>query len=203
MTTSDQHGVYDQIALAIGDACIWWVTIEHVVHDIILHLAVYLDPAFKATTAARDILHTTLASMDSREKVATAKALAHSVNTSDSPDFYERTEELLNYVDNVLRPERNRYIHDLWEIDGKAIIRLKIGARVIRPRPRKRELQLWTQRTYQSIESIREFVTTLELAYRDLVELDNHIAWLCGQRERRASHLQPLPREWRSLARHG
>ena len=177
---SDQKHVYDQIALAIGDACIWWATLEHIVHDVILHLAAYLEPAFEAK-AVRRILHITLSNMDSREKIATAKALANDVDTSYLPDFYERSEVLLNDVDKVLRPERNRYVHYFWEIDGKAIVRLKLGTRVVRPCSRKRELQLGTQQTYENVEDIRKFVTILELTYRDFVDLDNHIAWLMGE----------------------
>lgn len=185
--------------MAIGDTCIRWGILESIVHDIALHLAMYLDPAFKTETA-RHILHLTLSNMDPREKTATAKALAHKVNTTDSPDFYEKADALLNHLDNILRPERNRYVHDIWAHDGQSFVRLKLGARVIRPQARQRELHLWTERRYENVKAIRGFVTNLELAQLDLIDLDNHIAWLMGQREQPGAHRQPLPREWRSLA---
>ena len=190
---------YDRIALAIGETCILWGLLEVLVHDIVLHLAVYLDDSFDHDRTWH-VLHIALTNMELREKIATAKALAHGVTTPDSPDLYDRTETLLNHMDNVLRSERNRYVHDYWQHDGEEIVRLKQGTRVIRPQSRQTALYLWTARRYEGVEAIRGLVTNLEFTQLDLIDLDGHIAWLVGQKEQPGSHRQPLPPEWRSLA---
>lgn len=195
---TDTYSRYDQIAHAIGDVCLWWVSDENVVHDIILHLATYLHSGFDQKEAW-DILHLTVSHMDARQKIATAKVLAHHVQTPHSPTFYEQAESLLNYLDNVARPERNRYVHDYWTSDGAEVVRVRYGPKVHRPSSRERSLSQWTERRYPSLEAIHAFAKNLELVYRDLVDLDNHIAWLVGQRDSPGPHQQPLPQEWQSL----
>jgi hypothetical protein len=192
---------FDQIARAIGNVCIWWTAIESTTHDIILHMASCLDPTFDRHIA-RDVLHITISNEDIRQKFATAKLLAHMIEYESSPKFYEKVEKLLNYLDNVARPERNRYVHDDWSHDGNEIIRSRLGAKIERVQSRQRSIALWTERRFPSIEAIESFVTNLEDAHLDLAELDNHIAWLTEQNGQPPKHPQPLPLEWKSLTHH-
>ncbi|MEQ9247644.1 MAG: hypothetical protein RLO21_16835, partial [Nitratireductor sp.] len=146
------------------------------------------------------ILHLTLASLDIRGKIVTAKALAHQIDEIDSPGFYDRVEELLNYVDNELRPERNRYVHDNWSIAGSAAMRMRLAPKITRPQARQRDLTMWSGRRYPSITAALAFVKNLQLADGDLVQLDNHIAWMVSQRDLQPGSPQPLLPEWQSLA---
>jgi len=193
---------YDQLAKIIGDVCIWWSAIEGIIHDLNLHQAVCIDKAFDHSKAW-DVLHITLSQMDLRLKIKSALALAHNIETPLSPKYYDRVEKLLNHVDNVARPERNRYIHDYWSYEDGTVRRSKLGAVVRRPQARERTLDLWTDKSFPNIEATRSFATSLELIYSDLVTLDNHLAWLCVQQVTPGSHAQPLPEEWQSLAHHG
>lgn len=198
---SDDTDIYDEIARAVGDVCLHWVTIEDVINDLISHLAVYIHSDFE-NPATGDILHITLSQMDVRQKIATSKVLAHHINTPDSPNFYDQTASLLNYLDNTVRPERNRYVHDYWSVEGEEIIRAKFGAKVHRPQSRQRILSMWSERRYKNLDAAQAFIENLGLAYEDLVELDNHIAWLMSRRDSLSTHQQPLPPEWRSLTHH-
>jgi hypothetical protein len=195
---SQSDSLYDKIAKAIGNTCIWWATIEGLVHDLILHLAVCLEPTFDKKSVM-DILHIALSNEDLRLKVATVKVLAHKIESVNSPQFYERVEQILNYLDNDLRLERNRFVHDGWTDEAPEIIRFSLGAKVRRTQSRKSEVVIYTEKRFSNISEIEDFVTKLEIIYDDLVTLDGHIAWLTGQKEQPPTHFQPLPQVWRSF----
>lgn len=192
----------DTIATAVGRVCYYWSQIEHLVHDLVLHTASALDPAFDQNRP-RHVLHVTLSSMEMRERLVTLKVLLHDAGGRLSPTLYDQTEPLINYLDNVLRPERNRFVHDLWEFgeDGRWS-RVKTGPRVYRPQSHDRATSLFTRREYASVDQITSFAGTLLLMYNDLVEVDNHLAWLTSQKELPTGSTQPLPAEWKSLGHH-
>jgi hypothetical protein len=180
---SQPEKIYDQIARAIGNVCILWATIEEHIHDLILHASVCIDPAFEAD-AVWDTLHTVVTNMELREKIATAKALIHKVDATGS--LYDEAETLLNYIDNDLRLERNRYVHDYWDHEEGVITRVARGAKVKRlPPTGKRELRLSTDRQYEAIEGVNKLVNDLMTTYAQLASIDNQLARLAEQRERR------------------
>jgi len=203
---------FQRIIDALGDLCLTWSNIDGVVHDIVLHLSTVLNPAFEPYGPPEpkpwDLLHVALTNMDERGHIATAKAYAHytaewiaTFSKADAATFYDRAEQLLNYVDNVLRPERNRFIHDYWELgDDLSVVRTKMGTQVRRPQSHQREVHLYTSRVYANVEEVEAFVTNLHLAYEDLAQLDGCISWLTGQREQPEPRPLQLPKEWLSLA---
>jgi hypothetical protein len=136
---------YAEIARVIGEVCLSWSDIEEVVRDISLHLAAYLDRAFDEESKI-SLLLIPITQMDIRGKIATAKALAHLPNNPKTPDFYDRAATLLNHVDNELRNERNRYVHDAWRAEGAALTRIHSGPKVSRPTAHMRILSLETER---------------------------------------------------------
>ena len=205
--TRASAGSYDSVMQAIGDVCQWWVSFDEVIHEIVLHLTDCLEPQdFNDQRASWHALHIALSRMDTRGKIATAKALSHKVDvlyTTESPKLYEKAVKLLNHVDVVVREERNRYVHDLWKWEsGGQIVRVKMGARVSRPKAGHRELSIWSSHPYKSMVEIDTFVKILRMTYQDLVEFDHHLAWLSSERQqdRPATPPPPLPLEWKSLA---
>lgn len=201
MVTPDPNAsVYDDIASCIGNVCIWWAGIEDVILGLSLHTAQVLEPAFD-TSMAWNMLHIALLNMDPRARIANAKAAIHYIDDPRSADIYDRAEALLNFVDNSLRPERNRYVHDVWAVrESASLARMKPIAIVTRPQSRKRELQTYVEHEFKNIEDARRLVTALEDAFGDLVTLDSHLAWLASHPERPSKFPQPLPVEWRSFA---
>lgn len=120
--------------------------------------------------------------MGIRERIATAKAFASQTPTA-APDFYARLEALLNRLDNELRTERNRYVHDLWMANeaGPGFVRLQQRTIVSRPQSRKLDLQIGTRKTFGTIEEIEAFVKQLEDTYYDLVKIDDETAAMATQ----------------------
>ena len=173
-----------RIEAAIGQTCFWWSTIEHLVHDLCLHLASCLSIDFDRSET-RVPLHIALTNMDLRQRIATAKAFASQAPTAN-PTFYDRFESLLNRLDNEFRNERNRYIHDLWGIsdDRQTIERFQQRTIVTKPQSRRRELSIGTTKPYASVEEVEAFVALLEQCYHDLAEFDAETATMAAELER-------------------
>ena len=187
-----------ELAEAIGDVCIQWAAIEDVVSGLVLHTWAYLEHAFE-TSASWDLLALVLDTADIRQKVSITKLLAHHVKNPNSPDFFERVEKIMNYLDNEVRPERNRYIHDTWYLSAGTVIRRDNSPKIQRVQSRQTVLNKWTDRVYADIGQIREFMKNLEFLYDDLALLEGHLAWLSVVRERPPEFPQPLPQVWQSL----
>ena len=99
----------NKLALIIGHICIQWSRIEDVLDFAIGRLA-YLEEG--------SITYAITSNLDIRNKIQTLKALAFARRTSD--DWFKELSSLLDGIDNVLRPERNKYVHSHWKLpDGK------------------------------------------------------------------------------------
>ena len=168
---------YERITRAVGEVCYWWAAIEHLVQDIAVHTAPLMHTAYEKPTVSI-ILHIALSNGDIRQTVAAAKAIA--ADTMMPPEMFDRLESQLNRIDNELRAERNRFVHDLWNLEEGGITRYKRGARVIRPQARRREFVLGTDKLYQSIEEVEAFARTLEQSWGDLAELEGDITTFYG-----------------------
>ena len=162
-----------RIEAAIGRTCYWWSALEHLVHDICLHLASCLSVDFEKSIN-RTPLHIALSNMDIRDRIATAKAFASQAPTANKT-FYNRFEKLLNRLDNELRIERNRYVHDLWMIgdDDQTIERFQQRTIVTRPQSHKPEMHIGTKKPFASVEEVEAFTHEIEAVWRELVEIDN------------------------------
>ena len=85
---------------------------------------------------------------------------------------------LLNTIDQDLRNERNRFVHDLWQIDHEAIVRRKHGARVVRPQSRVIEIQRTSDRAYVDVAEVAEFTDKVARALDNLLRLERELVEL-------------------------
>lgn len=171
----------DQLALAIGNVCLRWAGIEEHLLYFIVHLAMAIDPAYERDEVL-SVYIATVVNMEMRQKTLTAKALAHSITTPS--DFYDRTEKLMNHIDNELRPERNRYFHDYWDYSSDTISRVRFGAKVERPQSRTRTLRITQNTSFQSVNEVAELDRRIEAAYHALTDLDSELASLSLEKGR-------------------
>ena len=118
----------------IGEVSALWSTVENDLRGFVIDLSCWHDGKFledhPEDTGAFICLITAIGHMELRGLVATAKVLAHWVNTPEG--FYERCEPLLSKFDNDLRNRRNRYIHDSWILWGDKIKRFRSGSAIRR-----------------------------------------------------------------------
>lgn len=170
---------YEELAQIIGEICLEWAYIETIVHDTALHLASYRDRAYE-NDAVRHPFHIALSHMKLRERIMVTKALAHDVSPAD---YFDRLSKVLSLIDNDLTLERNRYVHDMWEIEPDRVVRFAPGPKVVRPQSHKRELVMGTEAIFADLSEVRAFVTRLEVARNSLVDLENELAGLMVAKE--------------------
>jgi hypothetical protein len=165
------HEPLEQVASAIGRSCYWWSSIEIELQGLCASLARFNDRSFDREKVW-EVLAISLSHMEIRQRVAVAKALA--ANGLD-PDLYGEVESLLNHIDNDLRPERNRYVHDEWMMIDDSIVRRKHGAKVIRPQPRQLSVLKSTDRIYGYADDVDEFAQRVAKAVTDLLTINSDL----------------------------
>lgn len=190
----------ERVAQAIGSVCMRWVLIEYLCHDLILHFAQAAYSAYDDHSVL-NVLHCSTANIDTRGKCSVIKILAHNLESDLSPGLYDKTSELMNFMDNVLRVERNRFVHDFWSTEEDGMItRSYFDMKIVKTSPQSRLLSSFTEKQYGTVEEIEAFGAAINDFYDDLVTLDNHLAWMANQKEQPSEFLQPLPATWKSCA---
>ncbi len=194
MTTSKDEAEYN-LAQKIGEICFLWNHIEWYMVDLAFHLSTAICPAFDKEEI-RDVFVLPLIQLDIRGKIAVNKALAHKATSTVCPNLYEQTAKLLNTIDNVLRPERNRFVHDQW-VGHDEFKRLRYNLRVTNTQSRTPELQISTKTTFANPDNIDAFVKHLEDCAEDVESLD---LFACGlaYKTQPVGLREQLPAEWKS-----
>jgi hypothetical protein len=176
---------FNKHATALGLACISWSLLEDVVGDTLAEL-IPLEHEDGA-----DIAGAVNANVDFRSKLQVLLAVGFVRKPGDNW-FYE-LEHLINRIDNELRPERNRYVHDVWRIDlGEAqaeIVRITRGSKLKRPQAFQMELVTKTETPiiWEELESLSRRISEATSA---LLTLAREFSQLWDERERRyPSHI--------------
>lgn len=120
-------------AQAIGYLCIIWSWLELSVNALLCTLA-EMD-TFDASAAL-------VQNMSFRDKLAALRTLGFVRKPSD--EWYSNLESAVNEIDNDLRPERNRMVHDSWHPGEDDMLRVTHSAKVIREQAHKMALQYGT-----------------------------------------------------------
>ena len=98
--------MFERHATALGLACIAWSTLESVVNEF-LGLLIPLEPG--------DTERIVTSNIDFRAKLEMLVHLGFMEKYKDL--WFLELQTLINKIDNELRPERNRYVHDTWRLD--------------------------------------------------------------------------------------
>ena len=112
----------DAHAIEIGRLCLVWSRLEV---SVMMLLDALLDIPDRTTV---NILMGTL---DFRGKLQALIPLAFSKKRNDA--WFERLHEEVNNIDNALRTERNRMVHDFWTIEpGSPARRMQLAPKVVK-----------------------------------------------------------------------
>jgi len=118
-----------------------------------LHLDLFLQ--LLIPLAGEDASRTVLGHIDFRRKIKIAASVGWHKKRSTS--WFAELETVLNTIDNTHRPARNRYIHDLWVTQERAVQRILREPKLIRLQAHKRELVV-ERRVDVSPDTIMELV---------------------------------------------
>lgn len=167
----------ERVAAAVGRSCYWWNSIEFTLSELCINLARFHDRQFEVEQVW-NVLTVALSHMDARQRIAVAKVLAAQ---GIDPDLYGEVETLLNVIDGELRNERNRFVHDQWDVIDERIVRRKHGARVVRPQSRMIDVSYSTDKHYASADDVDEFSQRVETALRRLIAVNNELTELYAE----------------------
>ena len=168
MTSDEWHEQLRGHATAIGFVSIKWAWLELVIDCFIGHLSGLAVGSIECSTM--------VANMDFSDKIKVARALAHHKRLSDA--WQAEVDNILNKIDNQVRPQRNRITHDVWnppKSEDKHPTRTHSRTKLGRLQSR-RDLVLTTHAIVEmsetAISSIADEITT---ATTQLVELASMI----------------------------
>ena len=121
-----------KVANRLGRLCMSWSHLELDLTLLLHRLMRISDPT---------VNNTILGVMGLREKIQALHTIGF--KRAPSPDWYASLSKVLNMIDNELRPERNRMIHDFWitDIDGD-LQRSRLNPRVVNTQSRAKAVQL-------------------------------------------------------------
>ncbi len=108
-----------QIADKLGYLCLAWSWLELEINAMLCTL---MQPSDLETAAS------VVNNMDMRDKVKALLAVGFVKKPSD--DWYTELKTLVDQIDNDLRPQRNRMVHDSWHNAGDEAFRLTTYAKV-------------------------------------------------------------------------
>jgi len=130
---SIKHQTMDELAQEIGRLCMYWSELEMVIATLLAKLLTIEE------TVPKNIV---IGALDFRGKLFALLPIAFHRKPSEA--WYESLEDTVNLIDNQLRPERNRIIHDYWiEFPGEDDPhRMQIRAKVVKVQARTRQLEL-------------------------------------------------------------
>jgi hypothetical protein len=115
-------------AQEIGVVCVLWTKLELMLDVLLLGL---LESSCETTASV------ILTTMNLREKVAAIKVIGFKKKSSDQ--WFADLDAALNTIDEELRPERNRYVHDYWFAaeTGEPVVRVQHKAKLVKPKAKQ------------------------------------------------------------------
>ena len=121
----------DDLYRAIGRVVYEWALLEDLVDALVFDLTAICSRRFYEDDDIQAPYILMSSNLDLRANISTAKALALHIE-EDVPDLFSRLEPVLNRIENEIRNERNRFVHDRWTLWGDKIVRAKAGTKISR-----------------------------------------------------------------------
>jgi hypothetical protein len=160
------QAMYEKHALALGLACMSWSLLESVIDDFLADIIpLENDPR-------QDVAGVFHANIDFREKIKILVSVAFIRKYNDQ--WFRELQEWIDEIDNDLRTERNRYVHDSWTLEPDneymSLSRTQKVSKLIKPQAY--QLELITQiQTPVSLEDLEGLGKRISDAIRAMVDL--------------------------------
>lgn len=174
MSTPDE---YEKLYARIGEVASLWASLEQSLRALLHDLATLQNPIFSHPDddSAFIVAITMAGHMDARQLIASAKVFAHWAS-ADINGFYGKATRLLSNIDNDLRNQRNRYVHDQWYIMGDRIGRIQ-GGSIVKNEPSTGEpkYQYHRDTRYQNLEATGQLAKDIRAAILALDEMAQEV----------------------------
>jgi hypothetical protein len=129
---------FRQTAEALGFLVMFWGWLEAEINKIVIKLL-----------ETRNMYYEIVGHIDFREKLQIIKSVAFAATHNVIPaptenvEWFDRLEGIVNLIDNELRPNRNRMIHDMWigKSGSDELVRFGFTPKLKIPQSRRRTLE--------------------------------------------------------------
>lgn len=139
-----------EVAYQIGVLCIVWGGVDHLINAMLAH-HLGLDELTKT-----EIM---MGNLDLKRKLAILKPLAF---VRETPERFRNLEAALDFIDNIMRPERNRYVHDIYRFTPEESVLTSYRTQISKPKPSERILRSSIVRNVKPSD-IEELIADLEI----------------------------------------
>lgn len=158
----------DRLTGALGHVCVFWAWLEKTLDDLILDLAPLNDHKLTKTQIEqlRDVL---LLDTDIRTKIKIVRSVAFICRWDDT--WFAKLDKILNRIDNVLRPKRNRVIHGHWGVPKKSLERVSKQAKLYRPQSFTKQVLTTREQVPVKMREIRRLYQQILAAQISLIRL--------------------------------
>ncbi|MGH7022938.1 MAG: hypothetical protein ACREEB_05005 [Caulobacteraceae bacterium] len=110
--------------------------------------------------------------LDPRDKTMAVKAGAIPYATARGAAWAAELIDSLNYVDNTLRPIRNRYVHDLWREHDKLAVRFTFRPKIEKPQAFRRLVVYAGHSQVETEERMMAVLDALKAEGNWIIDLD-------------------------------
>ncbi len=154
-------------ATAIGYVCINWTWLENIVDAALAHLMNHTIDSVE--------MHCISVNAGFSDKLKMLRALASIRKPSD--EWFDRMDALINTIDNAIRLQRNRVVHDHWTPGDKAGVATRVYARTVIKKPQARQPKaLSTHEAFSmTVAEVDEISTDIARATYALLKLMHEV----------------------------
>lgn len=163
----------------IGFLCLFWSRIELWLGGILWGLMEPIDEHVAAIT---------ITNMSFSEKISAALALGFQRRPSD--EWFKTLKKTLDEIDNDLRPQRNRFVHDHWIAGGDEVLKVTLRTGVYRQQAREYALKLYEIKETKSSD-VLVLCAKVMAAGGQMMELIDQLVASRGIRGRLAPEASP------------
>jgi hypothetical protein len=130
-----RNNPFSDHARCVGMVTILWSRLELQADALLAALMGLVDSAVTVGT---------IATLDFRQKLSLCKYLGFEKKIS--PEWYAELEAICNEIDNDIRPDRNRCVHDYWLASENNVVQLTVQIKIFRSQARKIASQAYKAR---------------------------------------------------------
>jgi len=164
----DRKVKYEEVAKAVGHVCVAWADLEWQLVCLASDLSKVIAPEYKDRRLCYPF-EIALSQTDMREKIMIVKVLAHTARGDAT--FYDDLCTVVNEIDNDLRPQRNRYVHDHWLSGEEQILRIHHSPKIFQPQANQRKMHRRSVHRYSQTDEMFCLVDQIEEARAKVIEL--------------------------------
>lgn len=197
---TDSQPPHDRIAIAIGRLSMRWSHIEQALFSFCWSSASLVSDRRGGGRLIEPVFDALIGDMDARRLLEVGRRLIHQIDDDRFPNLFKDVSELFSHINDKVRNERNRWIHDVWFPYGDEVYSYDSRTTFKKVPHGKHAMLRLRKRRFDSFEELDLVLEWFHLVYRDVQTAENAINWLASDDVE--TEFTPLPTlgNWASVS---